>query len=312
MTIRCALVAVLLVAGCGDWLADDVSYVNYFTGETCSPNPLTFQAADADHQSNGNVSPTGIPGDNMDDLRSGKVDCLYDGNSGQGDDLHKKDKDRGSRDSGFAKGEPYPDSPSNKDGMKKPWQKRKKHLKDMKKHRKGLWKKRRAFLMKQFDANKDGKLGSDERSAIRNRWKEQRSTRLQKYDANGDGQLGKGERHRARAEWIKAHPKSGERWKQRRDRSKELRKNRKDSFKDKRKNWRKHSKERRKHIKKAQRFKKNNPGMKNKIQKQSGAKKRIKSNNGVRDHGKGLGRKGAGQGKGSGRGPAKRSGGGRK
>jgi hypothetical protein len=32
-------------------------------------------------------------GDNRDDRRSGKVDRRGDGNSGQGDDLHKKDKD---------------------------------------------------------------------------------------------------------------------------------------------------------------------------------------------------------------------------
>ena len=40
-------------------------------------------------QGNGNGghnSPTGIPGDNIDDPHSGKIDCLGDGDSGQGND----------------------------------------------------------------------------------------------------------------------------------------------------------------------------------------------------------------------------------
>jgi hypothetical protein len=85
--IRLILIAALFT-GCGDWAADDDVYFNYFTGESCSPDPLTFIPISArnNDKSNGNVSPTGIPGDNMDDTRSGKVDCYYDGNSGQGDD----------------------------------------------------------------------------------------------------------------------------------------------------------------------------------------------------------------------------------
>jgi hypothetical protein len=63
----------------------DGEFINVFSGQSCRPDPLTFNSALHDG-SNGNTSPTGIPGDNMDDLRSGKVDCLGDGNSGQGDD----------------------------------------------------------------------------------------------------------------------------------------------------------------------------------------------------------------------------------
>jgi hypothetical protein len=64
----------------------DGHFVNVFTGQTCRPDALTFVPADAG-RGGGNTSPTGIPGDNMDDLRSGQVDCLGDGNSGQGDDF---------------------------------------------------------------------------------------------------------------------------------------------------------------------------------------------------------------------------------
>ncbi|MEE8408485.1 MAG: hypothetical protein V3T05_02665, partial [Myxococcota bacterium] len=76
----------LMSPGCGDdatsW-PGNTQFISALTGESCTPDIATFMPSD---DSNGNVSPTGIPGDNLDDLRSGKVDCLGDGNSGQGDD----------------------------------------------------------------------------------------------------------------------------------------------------------------------------------------------------------------------------------
>lgn len=70
------------------------TFADVESGEVCVPveenlnfplkvNKRSKRRAD---RGNGNHSPTGIAGDNMDDLRSGKVDCYYDGNSGQGDD----------------------------------------------------------------------------------------------------------------------------------------------------------------------------------------------------------------------------------
>ncbi len=50
------------------------------------PKPPKDHTNNGNGNGNGNVSPTGLPGDNMDDTRSGKVDCYWDGNSGQGDD----------------------------------------------------------------------------------------------------------------------------------------------------------------------------------------------------------------------------------
>ena len=63
-------------------------YISAVTGEACTPDPATLQrhGKSGDHGNGGQNSPTGIPGDNMDDEHSGKVDCYYDGNSGQGDD----------------------------------------------------------------------------------------------------------------------------------------------------------------------------------------------------------------------------------
>jgi hypothetical protein len=85
------LVAALAV-GCS---SDVHVYRNALTGAECTPDPSTFIPPDrgqsGDHQPSGdhgqgNTSPTGIPGDNLDDIRSGKADCLGDGDSGQGND----------------------------------------------------------------------------------------------------------------------------------------------------------------------------------------------------------------------------------
>ena len=60
------------------------------TGEACEPDPATYTPkAPKDHGNGGHNSPTGIPGDNIDDEHSGKVDCLGDGDSGQGNDDKK-------------------------------------------------------------------------------------------------------------------------------------------------------------------------------------------------------------------------------
>lgn len=77
---------VLAITGaCAD--ETGTTFRNAITGEECVPND-TYIPVGAGHgnNGNGNTSPTGIPGDNLDDLRSGKIDCLGDGNSGQGDD----------------------------------------------------------------------------------------------------------------------------------------------------------------------------------------------------------------------------------
>ena len=66
-------------------------YINALTGEECVPDPNTLpplHGHNGQGQGNGgHNSPTGIPGDNVDDPQSGKVDCLGDGDSGQGNDL---------------------------------------------------------------------------------------------------------------------------------------------------------------------------------------------------------------------------------
>lgn len=67
-------------------------YRSALTGEECTPDATTFMAPLRGHRGRGDGrgghnSPTGIPGDNIDDPHSGKVDCLGDGNSGQGNDV---------------------------------------------------------------------------------------------------------------------------------------------------------------------------------------------------------------------------------
>lgn len=81
------LAALLLTAG----PAMAQPYINVFTEEECVPDPATFaplHGHNGQGQGNGgHNSPTGIPGDNVDDAQSGKIDCLGDGDSGQGNDL---------------------------------------------------------------------------------------------------------------------------------------------------------------------------------------------------------------------------------
>lgn len=77
------------MAGCaGPELAP--IYVDSLTGTSCSPD-LTTWVAESDapethrHGHHGK-GPTGLPGDNRDDDHSGKIDCVGDGDSGQGND----------------------------------------------------------------------------------------------------------------------------------------------------------------------------------------------------------------------------------
>ena len=90
-----ALVIGATIAACST--PETATYRSSLTGDLCEPNasfiPLNAEHSNRNHDKerptnngNGNESPTGIPGDNLDDTRSGKVDCLGDGNSGQGDD----------------------------------------------------------------------------------------------------------------------------------------------------------------------------------------------------------------------------------
>ena len=91
--IAIAVVACLLVlaAGCTNEQSTGL-YRSALTDEACEPDPGSFMPSEpsgSGHMSNGrggHNSPTGIPGDNIDDPHSGKIDCYYDGNSGQGDD----------------------------------------------------------------------------------------------------------------------------------------------------------------------------------------------------------------------------------
>lgn len=81
------------LAGCSSD-PEVATYTSALSGKQCRPDPQSLMpmapmSPASLHKSNGNGgqrSPTGIPGDNLDDLHSGKIDCYYDGNSGQGDD----------------------------------------------------------------------------------------------------------------------------------------------------------------------------------------------------------------------------------
>jgi hypothetical protein len=87
--IKTTLMAALVAAGFAGCVQDSTAgYRSAITGEACEPDPATLRphGRSGEHGNGGQNSPTGIPGDNMDDEHSGKVDCYYDGNSGQGDD----------------------------------------------------------------------------------------------------------------------------------------------------------------------------------------------------------------------------------
>jgi hypothetical protein len=77
----------LFVAACG---VNEQTHVNALTMNACEPNSSYMPLV----HGNGNGSGSGgngqcqgtSNGDNCDDLHSGKIDCVGDGNSGQGDD----------------------------------------------------------------------------------------------------------------------------------------------------------------------------------------------------------------------------------
>lgn len=78
------------LAGCSSE-PEVATYTSALSGKQCRPDPQSLMPMSPAplHKQSGNGgqrSPTGIPGDNLDDLHSGKIDCYYDGNSGQGDD----------------------------------------------------------------------------------------------------------------------------------------------------------------------------------------------------------------------------------
>jgi hypothetical protein len=77
--------ALALAASCS---ADDHGrFTSALTGEACEPGETYVPHGHSGENGNGgHNSPTGIPGDNLDDEHSGKVDCYYDGNSGAGND----------------------------------------------------------------------------------------------------------------------------------------------------------------------------------------------------------------------------------
>src|SRR5688572_29680892 len=85
--LMAALFSGAALAGCTSQDSTE-GYLSAITGEACEPDPATLRphGRSGENGNGGQNSPTGIPGDNMDDEHSGKVDCYYDGNSGQGDD----------------------------------------------------------------------------------------------------------------------------------------------------------------------------------------------------------------------------------
>jgi hypothetical protein len=60
---------------------DTGTHVNALTGEECEPDSTSYIPREAPDHCQGTSN-----GDNCDDLHSGKIDCIGDGNSGQGDD----------------------------------------------------------------------------------------------------------------------------------------------------------------------------------------------------------------------------------
>ena len=80
--MRSILLATLFLVGCGTGTGD---YTSALTGQTCDPNgsykPHKPKAPASNDKCQGTSN-----GDNCDDLSSGKIDCIGDGNSGQGDD----------------------------------------------------------------------------------------------------------------------------------------------------------------------------------------------------------------------------------
>ena len=89
-SIRTFLAAVALAtlgfAGCSSEEPTG-THINALTGAVCEPNATYLPRPHAQGGGDGGAQCQGTgPGDNCDDLHSGKIDCIRDGNSGQGDD----------------------------------------------------------------------------------------------------------------------------------------------------------------------------------------------------------------------------------
>jgi len=85
--LAAAAFATLGLTGCGA-SEPTSSYVNALTGAACTPTDSYMPRPNShanEHATGAQCQGTG-PGDNCDDLHSGKIDCIGDGNSGQGDD----------------------------------------------------------------------------------------------------------------------------------------------------------------------------------------------------------------------------------
>lgn len=82
------LAAVITLGACAtdiDTAPESGKYINALTGETCTPDG-TYLLGPGNGNGNGNRCQGTGNGDNCDDLASGQIDCIGDGNSGQGDD----------------------------------------------------------------------------------------------------------------------------------------------------------------------------------------------------------------------------------
>jgi hypothetical protein len=74
--------AVLALGACG---SETGTYINALNGQACDPNGSYQPKPPKKPATNDKCQGTSV-GDNCDDLSSGKIDCIGDGNSGQGDD----------------------------------------------------------------------------------------------------------------------------------------------------------------------------------------------------------------------------------
>jgi hypothetical protein len=81
--MKTLLFSTLLALGAFTGCAQDSTgeHVNALSGEACEPDTDSYMAREAPAHCQGTSN-----GDNCDDLHSGKIDCIGDGNSGQGDD----------------------------------------------------------------------------------------------------------------------------------------------------------------------------------------------------------------------------------
>src|SRR3972149_2675436 len=249
---------------------------------------------------------SGDKGDNKDDDNSGQIDREGDGNSGQGDDLHKKRRALDNLEDRLDKRR----TTGPRDRIEDKLDERNVKGKFLGKcricgeHNCGHLKRLKALLLKKFDADGDGKLSESERATAKEAWKTRRETFVKKFDTNGDGKLGPEERASARKtfaerrqKFLESHPELKERLKDNprlRDRM-EDRRDRREDFKDKREERRDRAEDRW--------DKKHDGGLKDKLEDRRDRKEDLKDkredrrdrledrkdrgDKGVRDHGKG-------------------------